>query len=207
MATAPTPSLIYIDKIPAAIRALFALKVQAIASRLGVQPNWLMQVMKAESGLNPQAVNKQAGDSADPYTRAAKRATGLIQFMPSTAKGLGTTTQAIYQMDALKQLDYVEKYFKGYAGKMKSYYDVYFVVFFPAAIGKNDDWVFQTKDTSAATIAKQNPAVNLNKDGKITVAEFKQYIRSTVPKTIQDLVFSPAIGLAGILFFFSSLTV
>ena len=38
-------------------------------------------------------------------------ATGLIQFLPSTARGLGTTTDALAGMSSVEQLNYVEKYF------------------------------------------------------------------------------------------------
>ena len=50
--------------------------------------------MVFESRLNPQAVNPISG------------ATGLIQFMPSTARG-GTTTAVLKRMSNVQQLDYV----------------------------------------------------------------------------------------------------
>lgn len=189
--------LIYINRIASTLQASFASKLVSIAQALDVDPNWLMQVMKAESGLNPQAVNKQPGDSNNAYERAAKRATGLIQFMPGTAKALGTNNQAIYKMNALQQLDLVYKYFFPWKGKMKSYYDVYAVVFFPAVIGKSDSWILQTPSTPAETIAKQNPAINKNKDGVITVKEFKQYVESTVDKSVFAKVFSVLKNNAG----------
>lgn len=170
-------NLIYIDKLGTDAGA-FAAKVLSIAQLLKVDPQWLMQVMYRESGLNPKAVNQYSG------------ATGLIQFMPSTAEGLGTTTTALRNMSAVQQLDYVYKYFKGYTGKMHSYYDVYAVVFFPALIGKPDTWVLQTAHTSAATIARQNPDVDVNKDGVITVADFKAYVKNTVNKNNWDIVFA-----------------
>lgn len=182
-------ALIYLNKIPQQLQYAFVAKLKEIATYLQVDPNWLMQVMKAESNLNPQAVNFQPGDSTDAYIRSEKRATGLIQFMPSTAKGIGTTNRDLYKMNAVQQLDYVKKYFIPWKGKMKSYYDVYAVVFFPALIGKPDTWVLATKDTSAATIAKQNPAINKNRDGLITVSEFKKYVESTVDKTVFAQVF------------------
>jgi hypothetical protein len=40
------------------------------------------------------------------------KAVGLIQFSPTTARSLGTSAQALKGMDALKQLEYVEKYFR-----------------------------------------------------------------------------------------------
>lgn len=161
--------------------AEFERKVRNICGLLGINPNWLMMIMYLESGLNAQAVNKQPGDSSDPYTRASKRATGLTQFMPSTARGMGTTTQQLYQMSAIDQLDYVYKFFKSKAGKIKSYYDLYLFNFFPIAIGKPDDWVFQTAGTSASIIAKQNPGMDINKDGQITVGEAKQRMKAGIP--------------------------
>ena len=162
--------------------AEFERKLRNICALLGINPNWLMMLMYLESGLNAQAVNKQPGDSPDPYTRAAKRATGLTQFMPSTARGMGITTQQLYQMSAIDQLDYVYKFFKSKAGKIKSYYDLYLFNFFPIAVGKPDDWVLQTAGTSASIIAKQNPGMDINKDGQITVGEAKQRMKAGIPQ-------------------------
>jgi hypothetical protein len=143
-----------------------------------------MMVMWSESRLNAQAVNKQPGDTEDPLARAAKRATGLIQFMPDTALRLGTTNKALYSMTAIDQLHYVYKYFKPWTGKMKSYFDLYLVTFFPAAIGKPDDYVLQTGKLSASLIAKQNPFFDVNKDGKLTVGEIKRRMYESIPKAI-----------------------
>lgn len=56
-------------------------------------------------------------------------------------------------------------------------------------MGKADDYVFATNKLSAALIAKQNPAINKNKDGKITMAEFKQYVWNSTPVSVRDIVF------------------
>ena len=168
----------------------FVSKVIAISAKLGIKPNWLMVVMHNESGINAQIVNKQKGDSSDPYTRSAYRATGLIQFMPTTAIWLGTSTQALYKMTNLEQLDYVYKYFKGFAGKIKSYFDLYMITFFPVAVGKPDDFVIQSKSVSASTIARQNPSFDINKDFKITVGEAKQSMLKAIPAALIDEVIS-----------------
>ena len=168
----------------------FVAKVIAISAKLGINPNWLMVVMHNESGINAQIVNKQKGDSSDPYTRSAYRATGLIQFMPTTAIWLGTSTQALYKMTNLEQLDYVYKYFKGFAGKIKSYFDLYMITFFPVAVGKPDDFVIQSKSVSASTIARQNPSFDINKDFKITVGEAKQSMLKAIPAALIDEVIS-----------------
>ena len=162
----------------------FIAKVRTVSDKLKINPDWLMMVMFMESKINAQAVNKQSGDSHDPKVRVVKRATGLIQFMPKTAKGLGTSTTALYNMTAIKQLDYVYTYFKPYAGRLKSFADLYMVTFFPVAIGKPNSYVLKTSNIPAETIAKQNPIFDINKDLQITVGEFKTKIQSNIPETV-----------------------
>lgn len=170
-------NLLRLNLIPDIQQIAFDKRLKEIAAALLVNPNWLMQVMYSESRLRANNINP------------ISKATGLIQFMPATAKGLGTTVEQLRTMNAVQQLDYVYKYFLPYKGKMKSYYDVYAVVFFPAMIGKADSWVLQAKNLSPGIIAKQNPVVNINKDGQITVAEFKQYVFKSVEKTHREIVF------------------
>lgn len=169
-------SIAYSEKVSTS----FVDKVKGIASYLGTDPSYLMQVMKAESNLNPQAQNIQGGRVI---------ATGLIQFVESTAKGLGTSMAALHKMSGMEQLDYVKKYYAPYRNKLHSYFDVYLVTFFPAAIGKPDSYIFSTKNLSASLIARQNPAINVNKDEKITMGEFKQYVKKTVPKSLHSVIF------------------
>ena len=133
----------------------FAAKVRQIASRLGVPPDYLMAVMWSESRLDPAATNPEGG------------ATGLIQFMPATAAGLGTSCEALREMSALDQLDYVERFFRPYAPRCHTFGDFYMACFFPAAIGKEDDYVLQTRKLSAERIARQNPAFDTDRDGRI----------------------------------------
>ena len=162
----------------------FDRKARNISALLGINPNWLMMVMWSESRLDAQAVNMQPGDTQDPAKRSANRATGLIQFMPDTAKLLGTTTTALYNMSNTEQLGYVYKYFKPWTGKIKSYFDLYFVTFFPDAIGKPDDYVLQTSKKPASLIAKQNPFFDVNKYGKLTVGEIRRRMYESIPKAI-----------------------
>ena len=144
-------------------RVEFVTKVRNISNLLGINPDWLMAVMYKESRLNPQAYNSKGG------------ATGLIQFMPDTAKTYGTTTTALKAMSNVNQLDYVYKYLKGAAGKINSYADLYLVTFFPIAMGKPDSWILQSSTLRPDVIAKYNPGIDLNHDLKITVGEFREY--------------------------------
>lgn len=156
--------MINFDNYIPAPKAEFCNKLQTICDKLHISPEWLLAVMYVESRINPYAVNKYSG------------ATGLIQFMPATAKALGTTTAELLNMTAVDQLDYVYLYLKPYTGKMHSLIDVYFAIFFPAAIGKPSNYVLQTSKLSASLIASQNPAYDINSDGEITVAEVESKI-------------------------------
>ncbi len=106
--------------------------------------------------------------SADIKNQAGSGAVGLIQFMPATAVYLGTSTLELSRMTAVEQLDYVEKYFKPYAKRVKNLPDMYMAILMPKYVGQPDDTVI-FRD---ATIAyRQNSGLDLNKDGVITKKE------------------------------------
>lgn len=177
-------TLLYIDKVPVSIQSEFAQKVQSIAAFLSIHPDWLMQVMYAESKLKPTAANRQGKDK---HLVAA----GLLQFTAGSGivkAGKVPSIAHILNMPALAQLDLVKWYFTSFRGKMKSYYDVYAVTFFPAMIGKPDNWVLQTKNLSAVTVASQNKGI-ANGKSFITVADFKRYAVSLVPTVFRNRVF------------------
>ena len=145
-------------------RKEFTEKVNSISNELGIKADWLMFVMWFESKLNPQAVNSISG------------ATGLIQFMPSTARSLGTTIDVLKHMNNVQQLDYVLAYLRPYRGKMKRWIDVYLAVFYPKAMG-NPNFVI-TPDI----VAKQNKVFDLNRDLDITVKEIETALRNSMPE-------------------------
>jgi membrane-bound lytic murein transglycosylase MltF len=167
-------SLLHEDKITLN-RAEFVAKVIAKSKEIGIQPDWIMQVMYNESGLNHQAVN--------PITNA----TGLIQFMPDTARALGVTVDMLKRMSNVEQLDYVFKYLRPFRFKIWSYIDLYFAVFFPLAIGKPLAWVFKAANLAASKIAQQNPAFDLDKNGQLTVKEVEQAMLAKVPAAYREL--------------------
>lgn len=141
-------------------------KIDEISQRLGCNPNDLKAVIYAESGGNPRAVNPSG-------------ATGLIQFMPDTAKGLGTTTAALKNMTIEQQLDYVEKHLQGAkAGAGFAKTDkidsgtLYSLVFLPA---------FAKRDVlcqSDSIYYKANSGLDKNKDGLITKADLATQMKS-----------------------------
>jgi len=150
-------------------RAAFLAKLTEIAGRLRVNPDWLMVVFKIETGIDHRAINPVSG------------ASGLIQFMPATAAGMGTSTAAIRSMSNVQQLDYVYKYFQPYAGRILSVIDLYTITFFPRALGKPDNYILQTDTLKAGTIAAQNRPYDLNRNGAITLGELKAAITKKLP--------------------------
>ena len=115
----------------------FAVSIESLGNDIGVDPMYLANVMYAESRLDPSMKNM-----------AGSGATGLIQFMPTTAKDLGTTTDELSRMTSLEQMEYVRKYFSADnlgAGRLRalqkdpSQHNVNMAVFLPSMIGKPVD--------------------------------------------------------------------
>lgn len=182
-------SLLYIDLVPSSERDAFEQKVNDVAAGLQTNPNFLMQVMKAESGLRPDIQNTT-------YPMHNGYATGLIQFTPDTAATLGTSTDDLKQMSRVEQMDWVYKYFSPYIGQLNSYFAIYLVTFFPAAISHVDDdnYVFETNRISRSSIAQSNPTMDINGDGMVTMAEFKQYVQNSVKEQYwNDIFMAPVV--------------
>lgn len=156
----------------------FINKVLDVSKKLDINPNWLMAVMNSESRLDSTIQNTK-------YPVGGGYATGLIQFIPSTAKGLGTSTDELKNMSSVKQLDYVYKYFLPYKNKIVGYQDLYMVTFFPAAVGKSDSTILEAKNIPAAKIATSNPIFDLNKDNKITVKEVREAFLKRIPENLR----------------------
>lgn len=118
--------------------------------------------------------------SFDPAKRnPASSATGLIQFMSATARGLGTTTDALAAMTAIEQLDYVRMYFKPYAGRMATLADVYMAILYPKAIGKPDDFALFV---DPAKTYKPNSGLDANKDKTVTKAEAAASVQAALAR-------------------------
>lgn len=137
----------------------FRLALHATATRLNLPAQWIADVIAFETG-GTFSPNERNG--------AGSGATGLIQFMPATARGLGTSTDALSRMTRAQQMRYVENYLKPYAGKINTITDMYMSVLYPAAMGKAPGEVLFQRGTTAY---RQNSGLDLNGDGRITVEE------------------------------------
>lgn len=141
-----------------------------------------------ESGWKPDAVNPSS------------KATGLIQFMPDTAKAYGTTIEALAKMSATEQIPFVKKQFQNY--KNLSPIDIYPAIFMPAAVGKSDDKVLGTSTLEGAVAAgfstdvpegkkrspadravliyQQNKGLDVDKNGLLTAGDIRQKLRNAL---------------------------
>lgn len=154
------------------VSPVFRERVWWIADTLGLDPDDLMSCMAWESAESFRPDIRNAAGSG---------ATGLIQFMPSSAIGLGTTTARLAAMTAEDQLNYVYKYFRPFAGRLNNLGDIYMAILWPAGVGKSDDYVLWNK-ASKPTTYRQNAGLDVNKNGSITRGECLVKIKEKLVK-------------------------
>ena len=138
----------------------FINKVKDVCKGLGCNYIDLLCCMQFESGMNPAQPNLGGGS-----------ATGLIQFIESTAKTLGTTTAYLRTLTRVQQMDWVEKYFKNTRiSKVPNpaLSDVYMCILGPAYCGQPDSTPVYSKPSPNYY---GNSGLDVNGDGTITKAE------------------------------------
>lgn len=174
----------------------FSSKLDKISDDLDMNPRDLLLVMYLESGVNPAAVNPNG------------RATGLIQFMPSTLKGMGLSKQDIAtfgQKSAEEQLDYVKAYVQNHraliGGRPFTSATQYYVAnFYPLALQKwrGDDPIrnanvvvvdSKSRDPRERAAYKENRILDTDKDGVIKVSDITRILMQMerTPKFRQTL--------------------
>lgn len=140
----------------------------------GLDPSWLMACMAFETGETFRS---------DIANAAGSGAVGLIQFMPSTATAMGTSTAALKSIPPEVQLRYVFQYFKPYLRRIGSLEDMYMAVLWPAAVGQPQDHVlFRKGDRRRPKAYLQNRGLDWNQDGVITKAEASAKVRSKLER-------------------------
>lgn len=121
----------------------------------GLTDDAIYRVIQGESGFNLRAYNPSG-------------ATGLFQFMPATAAGLGTSTAAIQNMSAVEQLEVYDRYLAsaGYRGGPLG-----IIQAAPAFYGRPGDTEVYKVGSAAWN---QNPPWR-GPDGRITVDSINAY--------------------------------
>ena len=176
----------------------FKNKVKEVATKIGAAENDLVTIIYKESGINSKA---QYGVPIDKYSmvyvpienRNPKgSATGFIQFLESTAKGLNTTTRDLWNMSPIQQMDYVLSYFakqpRFNANSTNNIFDLYAAVFYPAAINKPINYIIgsEVSEDKAIEVANKNEVIKnfstvyLKNQKVIDVNAFLKYVQATV---------------------------
>jgi hypothetical protein len=130
-------------------------ELMKLTDKYGIPFEWMVNLINNESAgtFNP-AITNSIG------------ATGLIQFLKSTATSLGTTTDDLKKMTFKEQLVYVDKFL--YAnlkkhlidGKVPNTFtqgDLFMTIFYPVAVGK-PEYVFPDK------VSRNNSGIKKPKD-------------------------------------------
>ena len=162
----------------------FYQKLLEVSSEVQMKPEDLLNVMAVESGIDPTAHNTNGN------------ASGLIQFMPATLKGLGYqgTHADFRRMSSTDQLDYVKKYILGNmkynGGPFTSAAQYYVANFLPVALQLPG---IKTGDPNTVIVAKNpdkphlpnvsthmesvyynaNPSLDADGDGVITYGDIQ----------------------------------
>lgn len=173
----PTPSPISVEELPpieikninpdlnipedvTKDEAFFS-EVDRVSKALGMSSADLLRAMHFETGGTYSPSIKNPNGSA----------TGLIQFLESTAKSLGTSTEELSKMTREQQMQYVEKYLTPYKGRLDNFGDVYMAIHLPVAVGKDDDYVIYNNTDLRTRAYEANKGLDTNEDGKVTRGE------------------------------------
>lgn len=167
-----------------------------MALSLGLDPSYIAAVMAIETGrtFSPSIQN--------PFTQA----TGLIQFMPATARAMGTTVDDLKRMSAVRQLEYVKAFFRPHVGRIRPNVpgDYYLAVFYPAYIGRDPGTViFAAGDTGYA----QNSGLDRNGDGFITVGDVTGTVDGVVARAAELPPIEVTVGASLLAWVFGGLVV
>lgn len=163
----------------AKVTPAFRDRVRQIAADLGCDASDLMACMAFESGrsFRPDVLNM-----------AGSGAVGLIQFMPAVAKELGTTASALKAMTAVRQLDWVARYFAPWKGRLHDIASIYMAILWPAAVDKPPTYVlFEKADPDHPARFRQNAALDVNHDGKITKQEAASKVQAMKAEGLNPL--------------------
>jgi hypothetical protein len=138
----------------------FLSSVSSLSNKLGMDPNDLLRAMHFETG----------GTFMPNQKSATSNATGLIQFIPSTAKELGTTVQELATMSRAEQMGFVDAYLSEKLRNVDNpgFDHVYMAIHYPAAVNKDDSYVIYRKGSNNY---KANKGLDTNKDGTVTRGE------------------------------------
>ena len=156
----------------------FIPKLMQVSEKLNIKPEQLLGAISLETmgTFNPAIKSRLSS------------ASGLIQFLESTANELGTTTEDIRRMSGTDQLDFVEKFLsksrKRFPKSGATDSDVYMSIFRPQSVGKKENTVLYKRGSKRY---EANKALDPNKKGYVTKGMASQVIQPHINKASQIL--------------------
>lgn len=175
------PGIYRVD--PTFLRAL-----AAMVDRHGWDIDGIAGVISHESGFNAAAHTPIPGQTA----------TGLIQFIESTARQLGTTTDALRTMSPLQQLPYVERFFQRTIRQIPQAPESYILATYGRAdlVNAPDDLAIDhatSDDPAEAERYRVNSALDAGGKGWISVGDLRASLRRVLARANGDrLSITPA---------------
>jgi hypothetical protein len=157
-----------------------------------VSPTFKARVLWMADALDCDASDLMAcmaWEAAETFSSGIKNAAGsgavgLIQFMPSTAKALGTSITNLSKLSPEDQLRWVYEYFKPYAGRLHNLGDVYMAILWPKAVGQPDSYVLFDR-TKTPIAFRQNAGLDVDNNGAVTRAECLVKVNQKLAKGMQ----------------------
>jgi hypothetical protein len=154
------------------------LELSKVGAKYDIPFQWLFNLLKHESAATfSPAITNSIG------------ATGLIQFLPSTAKSLGTTTDELRKMTFKQQLVYVDKYLNANLkrhlinGKIPPTFtqgDIFMTIFYPVSVGKPN---YQFPDS----VKRANAGISTPLDYVEKALKNSVFPLTVVPYTLADV--------------------
>ena len=157
-------------------------KIKELGDKWGIPFEWLCNL-----------INFESGGTFNPAIKNSTGATGLIQFLKSTAESLGTTTTALAALSFKGQLEWVDKYLASNKsvwknrglltdGKVNDKFqqpDLFMTIFYPEAIGK-PDYIF------SADVSKNNGGIKTPMDYTKKALKNPPFPLDQVPSTLPE---------------------
>ena len=193
------------------------------AAKVGTEFWFSVQIMCTARGWDAGAIAAVMGiESAGTFApdagwaqwRPSRTATGLIQFIESTARRLGVAraascvahpeltdrgkgkswaTWTLMVMSAVEQLRLVESYYLAASGGPDSSWRPvdYYVATWGDRAGLPLDHVLAAKAGPKKSLYAANPGLDRNKDGQIQVSDLEGLIMTQYPKSWTEIEYEP----------------
>lgn len=171
----------------------FLRELWELCRRNGWDVNAIAAIISIESGFDPRAHS----------TLPKQTAYGLLQWIASTQKAIGTSRAELERLGATGQLKYVEAFFRKYLPRIPTIAGDYYAVTYGRsdAIGKPDSYVLDAKNATSPASRNRynlNAGLDFDKDGAITIGDLRTFVARRINKANGKTVDVPPTNVAAV---------